>query len=124
MRFGRRDIGLIELDGRARKCALGVAALALHALSRRERRLDDLGLVIGLEVGIDIVFVPGVRHADRISGGLGALERVRDGERDKLAVVSNDVVLEWRSPLVGDALESGFLNGAEYLSDVCAMKNG
>ena len=51
MRLSGRDIGLIELDGRARKSALGIASLALQARSRSHCSRDDVRLVVGFQIG-------------------------------------------------------------------------
>ena len=118
VRFGRRDVGLIDLHRRARERAVGVAALALQPRRRRERRRDDIRLVVGFQFGIDVVRLRRIRHLHRIGGGLGLLERVGDGERDVLAVIANDVVLERRAALVHDPFEAGPLHRARDLSDV------
>ena len=123
VRLGRRDVGLVELDRRAGESLVGVAALALQRL-RGPNVVDHfVGLVVRLEVGVDVRLLLRVGRADGIGGGFGALERVRDGERDVLAVVANDVVFERRPALVDDAFESRPQGRAEDLSDVLAMKD-
>jgi len=64
---------------------------------------NHLGLVVRFEVGIDVRCLLGVRYANRIGSGFGRLERVRHRERDVLAVVANDIVLERRATFVHDA---------------------
>src|SRR5207302_9850724 len=68
-------------------------------------------------------YVPGVGDANRIGGGPGGLEGVRHGERDVLAVIANDVVLEWRAPLLTNAFKSGSRNRTVDLADVPAVEN-
>ena len=84
---------------------------------------NHVGIVVRFEVGLDVRLLLGVRHANRIGGGLGSLERVRHGERDVLAVVANDIVLERRAPLFADAFDPLSQDRAEDLADVLAMKN-
>src|SRR5262249_47900154 len=64
-----------------------------------------------------------VGDAHRIGSGPGSFERVSDSQRDVLAVIAHDVILEWWPPLVADTFESRSQNRAEDFSDVLAMKN-
>ena len=90
---------------------------------RAERGVNDFGIVVGFEVGLDVRLLLVIGDANRVGGGFGGLESVRHGERDVLAVVANDIVLERRAPLYTDAFEPFPLDRAEDLSDVLAMKN-
>ena len=123
MRLRRRDIRLVELDGRARKSALGLAALALQTRSRGQCSRNDIRFVVGFEVRINVRLLLCVGDAHRIGSGLGSFERVRHSQRNVLAVIAHNVILEWRPPLVGNALESRSLDRAEDFSNVLAMKN-
>ena len=123
VRLGWHDIGLVELDRRARKRLLDVSALALEALGRGEGGGHDVGLVVGHEIGGDVGLLLVVGGAHRVGRGLGALERVRHRERDVLAVVANVVVGERRATLVDDAFEAGPEGRAEDLPDVSAMEH-
>src|SRR5437667_235314 len=64
-----------------------------------------------------------VGDTDRIGGGLGGLECVRHGERNILAVVANNVILERRTSLDTNALKALSRSGAENLADVFSMKD-
>ena len=88
-----------------------------------ERGDNHVGLVVRFEVSLDVRLLLGVRDANRIGGGLGSLERVRHSERNVLAVVANNIILERRAPLFADAFESRPRDRAEDLADVLAMKN-
>src|SRR4029450_11650491 len=66
---------------------------------------------------------PGVSYAHRVRSGFGGLESLRHGERDVLAIITNNIVLERRAPLYTDAFHSLSHDRAEDLSDVRAMKN-
>ena len=123
MRLGGRDIGLVELDWRARKSALGIASLALQARSRSHCGGDDVRLVVGLQIGIDVRLLFGVGDANSVGGGFGCFEGVRHSQRDVLTVVADDVIFKWGTPLVGDTFESLSLNRAEDFADVLAMKD-
>src|SRR5262249_13743923 len=59
----------------------------------------------------------------RIGGGLGSLEGVRHSESNVLAVIADDIVLEWWTPLITDAFESRPEGRPGDLSDVPAMKD-
>src|SRR5207245_9718466 len=85
---------------------LGVAARALQALLRAKSGGNHLGLVIRLQIRLNVWFFLGVGRANRIGSGLGALERVRHSQGNVLAVVANDVVFERRAPLFADAFDS------------------
>src|SRR2546422_11267911 len=103
MRLGGRDIGLVELDWRARKSALGIASLALQTRSRSHCGGDDVRLLVGLQIGIDVRLLFGVGYANSVGGALGCFEGVRHSQRDVLTVVADDVIFKWRSAFVGDA---------------------
>ncbi len=123
MRLGRRDIGLLELDGGARESAFGISALALYPLDRTELGHHYRRLVVGLEPGVDVRLLLFVADPNRVGRGLGVLERVGNSQGDVLAVVANDIVLERRATLVGDAFESRSKGRTENSSDVLAMKD-
>src|SRR5262245_62146855 len=106
VRLGRRDVGLIELDRRARESSIGIAALALQALVRTKGGENHLGIVVRLELGLYVRLLLLVRDADRIGGRFGSLESVRHSERDILAVVANDVVFERWAPFFADTFHS------------------
>src|SRR2546427_3336627 len=101
--FNLQGIGLVELDGGARESALGMSALALYALDRAVLGHHHRRLVVGLELGVDVRLSLFVADGNRVGRGLGVLERVGNSQRDVLAVVANDVVLERRATLVSDA---------------------
>src|SRR5438552_4581861 len=123
VRLSRCDISLVELDRCAGESALRISAFALHALRRLECGRNHFGLVVGLKIRIDVVFVLHIRRVDRIGRSFGAFKGVGDSERDVLAVVANDIVFEWRATLVDDAFHPLSQDGAENLSDVLAMKD-
>ena len=122
--LGRRDVGLVELDRRAGRTR---ASASPRWLCRRSRGPNVVTTTSGSSSAsrlvVDVRLLLGVRHPDRVRRGLGGLERVRHRERDVLAVVADDVVLERRAALVGDAGESRPRHGAEDLPDVLAMKD-
>src|SRR5947207_14043841 len=100
MRLGGRDVGLVELDWRARKSALGIASLALQARSRSHCGGDDVRLVVGLKIGIDIRLLFGVGDANSIGGAFGCFEDVRHSQPDILTVVADHVILKWGTAAV------------------------
>ena len=106
MRLCRRDISLVDLNRGAGESGIGVAALTFQPLLRAERAGDHVGIVVRFEIEFDIRLVLGVGDADHISRGFCILERVRHGERDVLAVVANDIVIERRASLFTDAFHS------------------
>ena len=123
MRLGGRNVGLVELDRRARECGLGVAALALQTLLRTVGRRNLCRIVFGFEIGFDVRLVVGITNAHCVGGGFGSLESVRHRERNVLTIITNNIVLKRRAPLDTDAFESLPRGGAEDLSNVRAMKN-
>jgi hypothetical protein len=62
--------------------------------------------VVGCELEFDVRLLFRVANDDRVCGGFGALESIRYGERDVLAIVANDIVLECWSPFYADAFIS------------------
>ncbi len=100
VRLGRRDIGLVELDRRRAKAASASPRWLCKRLARAERGDNHFGLVVRFKVSVDVRLFLGVGHTNRVGGGFGGLERVRHRERDVLAVVANDIVLEGRATLV------------------------
>ena len=64
-----------------------------------------------------------VANDNRVRSGFCGFERLGHSQRDVLAVVANNVILEWWASLVGDAFESLSLNRAEDLADVLPMKD-
>src|SRR5882724_9357612 len=98
MSFGRCDISLVKRDRRAGESGIYVSALAVQAFPRAERGENLVGIVVRFKMGRDVRLLPGVRRANRVGGGLGSLERVRHSKRDILAVIANDIILEWRTP--------------------------
>ena len=123
LRLRRCDIGTVELDWRGGERTLCVAAAALQALSGAVRCEDNVRLVIRFKMGLYVRCLFGVGRADRIGGGLGSLKGLGHGQRDILAVVADDIVLEGRAPLFGDAFESRLIGSAEDSSDIPAMKD-
>src|SRR3954463_1625517 len=99
MRLGRRDVSLIELDLCVGKGPGRIAALALQALLRPVGGYDFLGISIGGELEFNVRFLFRVANDNRVSRSFGALERVSHRERDVLAVVANNIILEWRPSL-------------------------
>src|SRR6266446_7072381 len=118
MRLGWRDIRLVELDWCAGKSAFRIAALAFHPLGRLKRSINYIRLIIRFEIGFDVWLFLNVSGANGVSRSFSALKRVRDSERDVLAVVPNDVVFEWRSPLIVDAFESLAFGRTKNLVDL------
>ena len=106
VRLGRRDISLVELDRRARESA----SASPRSLCRRFVRAEVCQLSSGsssaLRSVIDVRFLLRVGDANRVRGSFGALESVRHRERDVLAVVANDIVLERRTPFDHRCLRS------------------
>src|SRR2546430_176001 len=92
-----------QLDRCAGKGRRRIAALTLHALLRPVTRFDDLQIIVGCELEVDVRLLFRIGDDDSIRRGFGALESVRDGERDVLAVVANDIVLEGRTPFYANA---------------------
>src|SRR2546427_8184629 len=92
--FNLQGIGLVELDKGARESALGISALALYALDRAELGHHHRRLVVGLELGVDVRGLLFVDDANRVGRGLGVFECVGNSQRDVLAIVANDIVLE------------------------------
>ena len=123
LRLRRCDIGTVELDWRGGERTLCVAAAALQALSGAVRCEDNVRLVIRFKMGLYVRCLLGVGRADRIGCGLGSLKGLGHGQRDILAVVADDIVLEGRAPLFGDAFESRLIGSAEDSSDIPAMKD-
>src|SRR5438477_8518237 len=122
VRFRRRHISLVELDGRSVESTSGVAALALLAASRRDGGWDHIGFIVRLEVGINVRFPLLIRDVNCVRRSLGRLERVRHGQCDELAVIANNVVFEGWPALVGNPFESRALNRAKNSPDILAMK--
>ena len=74
-------------------------------------------------MSLDVRLLLAVRHANRIGSGLGGLERVRHSQRNILAVVANDIIFKWRTPLFADAFHPLSQGRAEHLANVLAMKD-
>ena len=49
MCLGRRDVGLVKLDRRARECLFGIAAVALQSLDRSIRCQNYIRVVVRLK---------------------------------------------------------------------------
>src|SRR6185295_15861206 len=81
-------------------------------------------LVFRLEIGVDVGLLSGILYANGVGGGFGGLERVSHSESDVLAVVANDIILEWWAPLVTDAIEARSQDRTVNRSDILTMKNG
>src|SRR5262245_1510902 len=86
--------------------SIRIAPLALQSLMLAERGRNNFGIVVGFELGLDVRFLFVVRHANRIGSRFGSLERVRHDQRDVLAVIANDSILEWRAPFFADAFHA------------------
>ena len=95
----------------------------MQALRRGECGGNLIGFIVGLEIRIDVVLVLCVGRANRIGSGFGALKCIGDSERNILAVVANDIILERRATFIDDTFEPRSLHRAENLSDILAMKN-
>src|SRR4051794_39392011 len=121
MRFGRRDVSLVELDGRTRKCTFGFAAFALHPFHRAVRREHHGRIIAGFQTSLYIRLFFRVGGAHRIGGGLGGFECVGDSESDVLAVIADHVILKWGTALFADTIKSRRGSGAEDLANVPAM---
>ena len=66
--------------------------------------MTSSGSSSAVSLSIDVRFLFRVGDANRVRRGFGALESVRHRERDVLAVVANDIVLERRPPFDADAV--------------------
>src|SRR5258707_3661062 len=84
---------------------------------------DYFGIIVGFEIIFDVRLVLGVGDTDRVRRSFGLLESVRHGERDVLAIITDDIVLERRAPLNTNAFHPPSQDRAEDLSDIFAMQN-
>src|SRR2546423_1832814 len=123
VRLGWRNIGLIELHRCTGKGRRSIAALTLQALLRPVTRFDDLRIIVGCELGVDVRLLFRIGDDDGIRRGFGALESVRDGERDVLAVVANDIILKGWSPFYANTFIPLPSARTENFADVFTMKN-
>ncbi len=121
--LGRRNIHLIEFDRRACERAPGIPALALQSLARAVGRENHVTVIVGIKVSLNVRLLLGVCRANRIGTALGGFERVRNNKRDVLTVIPNHIILKRRTPLLANASEPSFREGAEDWSDVLSMKN-
>src|SRR5258706_8908958 len=121
VRLGRRDISLIELDGRGCESAIGVAALVVQAAAHAEGGGYRVRILVRVEARFDVRLLLRVRRVDRIGSGLGGLERFSHSQRNVLAVITNDVVLEWRAPPLSDAVANLFPGPAEDPSRIFSI---
>src|SRR5689334_18680590 len=103
MCFDRRGVGLIKLDGGICKSFIRIAALTLQAFLRTERSVEYVRIIVGLQIRRYICGLAGVSDAHQIRSCLGGLEGISHGERNVLAIVTNDIVGEWRPPLITNA---------------------
>src|SRR6185369_1736156 len=121
--FGRRAVSLIELDGRTGKRGVSITTLALQSRHWSIAGKDDVRIVAGFEVRLDIVFFFCVGRTNCVGSSLGGFESVSHDESDVLAVVSDLVVFERRPALETDAIETRRRSGTKDLADIRAMKN-
>ena len=123
VRLGRRDVGLVELHRGAGERRGRIAALALDALLGPVARLDCVRIMVGCEFEFHVRLFFRIGDDDGVSGRFGALESVRDRERDVLAIIANDIVLEGGTPFYANAFISLPGAGTENFADVFAMKD-
>src|SRR5688572_14343978 len=120
MCFRRRHIGLVELDGCPIESALSVATLALHSWSRCEGGWDHFGLIVRLELRINVRLLLLIRDANCVGGSLGGLERVGYSEGNELTVIAHNFVFEGRPALIGYPFKCCPQNRAEDFPDILA----
>jgi hypothetical protein len=123
VRLRWRDVGLVELHrctGKRRGC---IPAFTLHAHLGPVTRSDDLRIFVGCELEFDVRFLFRVANDNRVRRGFGALESVRDGERDVLTIITNDIVFERRPPFYADAFVALPSARTENFTDVFAMED-
>src|SRR6266481_7797323 len=121
--FGGRDVGFVELDGRARKGTFGISPLALHSFNRAVSRKDYGRIVARLKMSFDIWRFFRVGGAHCIRGSFSSFEGVGHCKSDVLAVIVDHIVFERRPALFADAIEARRRSRAEDLADVPAVKN-
>src|SRR5258708_36721011 len=95
MRFGRRDVGFVELDWRTGERGGGIAPVALQSRHRSVAGKDYVRIVGSFEVRLNIRFLFGVSRMNCIGGSLLSLKGIGDGQSDVLPVVSDHVIPEW-----------------------------
>src|SRR6266403_2772849 len=118
--FGGRDVGFVELDGRAREGAFGISPLALHSFNRAVSRKDYGRIVARLKMSFDIWRFFRVGGAHCIGGSFGGFEGIGHCQRNVLPVVTDHVIFEWWPALFADAIEAGRGSRAKDLSNVPA----
>src|SRR6266436_7811692 len=123
MRFGRRDVGFVELDWRTGERGGGIAPVALQSRHWSVAGKDYVRIVGSFEVRLNIRFLFGVSRMNCIGGSLRSLKGIGDGESDVLTVVSDNVILEWGPALQADAIEARRRSGTKDPANVRAMKN-
>ena len=121
--FGGRDVGFVQLDGRAREGAFGISPLALHSFNRAVSRKDYGRIVARLKMSLDIWRFFRVGGAHCIGGSFGGFECLGHCQRDVLAVIVNHIVFERRPALFADAIEARGRGRAKDLTNVPAVEN-
>src|SRR6516165_2969039 len=123
MRLERRDVNLVNLDRRACESSFGFTTFAFNPLHWPEGRHYFVWVVVSFEVQFDVRHFGGVCRDDGVGSGFGGFKRLRHGERDVLAVITNNVSFEWRPPLFADAREARPWDGTRDSADVAAMQD-
>src|SRR5689334_19716182 len=103
MSLGRRDVRIVELHGSARKRSVRISSLTVEPVPRAEARDYEIGVIVRRQLQFDVWLLAGVSCANRIGGGLRGFKRLGYRQSDVLAVIANDVVVEWRPALFTDA---------------------
>ena len=94
--LARDVVGRVDLHGRARQSAIGVAAPLVRVRCASGFRNDGLCLRVGR---IDDRPLGRIGDAQRRGGALGMVERVGDDDRNGLAVEADLIVLQHVQPL-------------------------
>ena len=123
MRLGRCYVGLVKLDRCAGVRSRSVAALALQTTLGTVTGVDRVRIILGFEFLLDVRLLFRVGNNHCIRRGFRGLESIRDGERDVLPIVTNDIVFERRPSLDADACKTRPQGRTKDFSDILTMKN-
>src|SRR5258707_15717383 len=94
MRFGRRDVGFVELDWRTGERGGGIAPGALQSRHWAGAGKDYVRIVGSFEVRLNIRFLFGVSRMNCIGGSLLSLKSIGVGEGDVLTEESDPAIFE------------------------------
>src|SRR5438309_7464593 len=106
MRFGRRDVGFVELDWRTGERGGGIAPVALQSRHWSVAGKDYVRIVGSFEVRLNIRFLFGESCRNCIGGSLASFKGLADGESDEWTVESYAVIFDWGLALQADAIET------------------